>query len=159
MLFLTVSFDIWNDNQHCRYTHALSKSKTLLPRHTLPKTQILFHTHTSAVFGQCCQWTLLKDSRPVPPPALPVPVSSHSLAHFFCPVKHHRSILGEAGWGDCCWQDVNTICSSSIRRSKAPPHSAEQNWTCRTNLISCRSHVRCESPLLVCPNHQLSLPV
>lgn len=83
MLFLTVSFDIWNDNQHCRYTHALSKSKTLLPRHTLPKTQILFHTHTSAVFGQCCQWTLLKDSRPVPPPALPIPVSSHSLAHFF----------------------------------------------------------------------------
>lgn len=24
MLFLTVSFNIWNDNQHCRYTHAQS---------------------------------------------------------------------------------------------------------------------------------------
>lgn len=152
---------VCSDNQHCRYTHAQKSLNPRSPRHAFNQNvNPLSHSHICSFWleltldqtetqPQCCPPPTSMPALLVPLPRSPLPI--HPFFFFFWSSEAPQIHFRVGGSEDWCWQDTNTICSSSIRQSKAVPHSAGQSWASRTNLIECWSQTcrRLSKPLVL----------
>lgn len=90
--WLTVSFNIWNDNQHCRYTHAQSlkpcSPDTLYQKPKSSSTPTHLQLLASAANELC--WKTAVPSLRLPSPFLSLPIHSPIFLSREAPQIHFR---------------------------------------------------------------------